>query len=134
MLASYVEAGGELNKLFLKGKLVRAPDFSLAGTKQIPLAKFSLTVPDKLKPKDRDKTYFANCEAWGKVAELIHQWVRKGQEILVEAHLTKTVYKQGRKNVYQDHIVVDTFEFCGYPPKKDEAEEFEMPEFDDIPF
>ena len=104
-------------------------DLRHIGTKGTAKAKFSLAVPDKVEPKNKEKTYWAYCVAWGKLAEIIQEYLGKGQEVLLEGRMTRSSWeKDGRKHSI-DEFVVESMEFCGGPREPKPKEEDP-----DIPF
>ena len=118
-----------MNKVLQKGKLVRDPEVKTVGTKNILLCKFTLAVPDRLDPKNKEKTYFAECVAWGKLAEIISKYCTKGQEILI---VGRNAIEKWTKDGYEHKktvIVCDEMEFCGgKPPQEQKPPEAPEPE------
>ena len=113
-----------MNLTIQKGKLVRDPE--LKTVKEMSLCEFSLAVPDRLDPKNKEKVYFANCIAWKKLADIIAQYCVKGQEIIITGRNTSTKYQKDGATHYSHKIVCDSMEFCGSKPKEPEPE-FEVP-------
>jgi single-strand DNA-binding protein len=93
------------------------------------VAKFSLAIPDKFNPRDREKTYWANVVAWQKTAEICAKYLTKGSEVIVEGRLTRSSWTKDGVKHSRDEVVVDSVEFCGAGKKQAEPEEE-----DDIPF
>ncbi|WP_343749070.1 single-stranded DNA-binding protein, partial [Selenomonas dianae] len=84
---------------------------------------------------------FISCVAWEKTAEVISQYVSKGQKIAVEGRIqTRSYEKDGRKN-YVTEVVVQSMEFCdskrdaagGSAGRADEYPGAVVPD-EDIPF
>jgi len=117
-----------VNKVILHGRLGSDPEL-----RQTPngtaVAKFSLAVPDKLYPKDREKTYWAYIVAWKKTAEICAKYLTKGSEVIIEGRLTRSSWTKDGVKHSRDEIVAESMEFCG-AGKKQAAEE----EPDDLPF
>ncbi len=81
-----------LNKVMLIGNLTRDPDFhppaSDGGT---PFCTFAVATNRTWKTSDgsvKESTDFHNLVAWGKLAEICNQLLRKGMKIYVEGSLT----------------------------------------------
>ena len=77
------------------------------------LAKFSLATNEQYKNAKGEKvtdTQWHNIVAWGKAAELVEKFVRKGKEIGVEGKLTTRSYetKEGEKR-YVTEVVLNEF-------------------------
>ena len=104
-----------MNKTIQKGKLVRDPEFEIktVGGKDVNLCKFTLAVPDKREPKNKEKTFFAECAAWGKLADIIYKHCTKGQEILVEGRLATSKWMKDGVQHKATKIVCDDMYFCG---------------------
>ena len=98
------------NKVQLIGNLGNDPEIiTLEGGKK--LAKLSLATNEHYKDKEgqkQTKTEWHNVVAWNKTAEVIEQYVSKGQEIAVEGKLTSRSYqdKEGNKR-YISEVVID---------------------------
>ena len=81
------------------------------------VSNFSLAVTRSGKGQDgqtQDQTSFINCVAWGKVGEIIAQYVQKGAPLLVSGRLDQRSYedKDGIKRQAVE-VVVEDFNFVG---------------------
>lgn len=122
-----------MNLCILKGRLGKDPDlrYTQGGT---AVCKFTLAVPDKIDPKNKDKTYWANIVAWGKVAEVISKYLAKGQEALFVGRLSESTWEKDGVKHRRTEITVESMEFCG-SPKERTSKEQEPPWVPaDIPF
>ena len=72
-----------MNTICLLGRLVRDPETRYTQSGKA-VANFTLAVNRQF---DRDKTDFINCAAWGKTAEVIVQYLRKGNQLGVVGEL-----------------------------------------------
>jgi single-strand DNA-binding protein len=75
------------------------------------LAKFSMATKETYKDKDGnkvDETTWHNLVAWGKTAEIIEKYLKKGDETAIEGRLCNRSYedKEGNKR-YAHEIVVN---------------------------
>ena len=69
-----------MNKIELMGRLVADVELKKASKKEgSDYARFTLAVPRK---NVKDKTDFINCVAFGKLAEVISKYCKKGQRII----------------------------------------------------
>jgi len=78
------------NKVILLGNLTRDPQLSYLPS-QTPVVDFGLAVNRKWKGQDgqqRDETCFVDCRTFGKPAETINKYCKKGNPLLVEGRLT----------------------------------------------
>lgn len=103
-----------MNKVMLKGRLTKEADIRYAQTtngEQMTIARYTLAVNRKTK---KDEADFISCVAFGKSAEFVEKYLKKGQEILVIGRIQTGSYenKDGQK-VYTTDVVVEEHEFCG---------------------
>ncbi|NUM31651.1 MAG: single-stranded DNA-binding protein [Bacteroidetes bacterium] len=101
------------------------------------LAKFSLATTEKFrdsKGEITEETTWHNLVVWGKQADTIEKYVKKGEKLLIEGRLTNRSYeaKDGTKK-YITEIVVNEFLFAGLPKNKLNNEENVVAE-SDLPF
>jgi single-strand DNA-binding protein len=104
-----------LNKVFLYGNLTRDPELkSLPGGSQV--ANFGLATNRSFKDKSgqrQEATEFHNIVAFGRTAEVIAQYCKKGRPIFVDGRITTRSWddkETGKKN-YRTEIVVENFQF-----------------------
>lgn len=102
-----------LNRVILLGRLARNPELKYTQAAE-PVAVCRFTVAtNRPFAKDGDITAdFINCIAFGKRAENINHYFRKGSRIAVQGRLQVSSYtdQQGNKR-YSTDVVVDDFEF-----------------------
>jgi single-strand DNA-binding protein len=102
-----------LNKVFLYGNLTRDPEMRALPSGQ-NVANFSIATNRVYKDKDgqkKEQTEFHNVVAFGRTADVIGQYMKKGRPLYVEGRIqTRTWESEGKKN-YRTEIVVDTFQF-----------------------
>ena len=103
-----------LNKAFLFGNLTRDPELKSlpSGTRVVS---FGLATNRQWKDKDgvkKDDTTFHNIVAFGKPAELIAQYLKKGRSIFVEGRIANRSWddKDGTKK-YRSEVIVENFQF-----------------------
>jgi single-strand DNA-binding protein len=104
-----------LNKVLLYGNLTRDPELkALPSGSQV--ANFGLATNRTYKDKNgakQETTEFHNVVAFGRTAEVIAQYCKKGRPIFVEGRLQTRSWddkENGKKN-YRTEIIVDTFQF-----------------------
>ena len=104
-----------LNKVLLYGNLTRDPELkALPSGGQV--ANFGMATNRVFKDKSGQKqevTEFHNVVAFGRTAEVIAQYCKKGRPIYVEGRLQTRTWddkENGKKN-YRTEIIVDTFQF-----------------------
>lgn len=103
-----------LNKVFLYGNLTRDPELkALPSGGQV--VNFGLATNRTYKDKNGGKqeaTEFHNIVAFGRTAEVIAQYCKKGRPIFVEGRITTRSWdgQDGKKN-YRTEIVIENFQF-----------------------
>lgn len=102
-----------LNKVLLYGNLTRDPEVRALPSGQ-QVASFGLATNRSFKNKDgqqQEQTEYHNVVAFGRTAEVMGQYLKKGRPIYVEGRLqTRSWDKDGQKQ-YRTEIVVDSFQF-----------------------
>jgi len=104
-----------LNKAFLYGNLVRDPELK-ALPSGIKVTNFALATNRTYKDKDGNKketTEYHNIVAFGKQAELIEQYLKKGRGIFVEGRLQTRSWddKATNSKKYRTEVIVENFQF-----------------------
>lgn len=103
-----------MNKVFLIGRLTKDADVRYSqGENATAIARYSLAV-DRPGAKDgQPSADFINCVAFGKNAEFVEKYLKKGMKIAIEGRIQTGSYtnKDGNK-VYTTDIVVEHHEFC----------------------
>lgn len=102
-----------LNKVLLYGNLTRDPEIrSLPSGQQV--ASFGLATNRSFRNKEgqqQEQTEFHNIVAFGRTAEVMGQYLKKGRPVFIEGRIqTRSWEKDGQKN-YRTEIVVDNFQF-----------------------
>lgn len=101
----------DVNRVVCTGRAVKDPDVKYTtGDKPMCISRFSLAVGRKFKNDEAD---FINFVAFGKSAEGIEKFVKKGTKLAIEGHIQTGSYtnKDGNK-VYTTEVVVDDWCFC----------------------
>lgn len=108
-----------MNKWIGMGRLVRDPEvrYSVDGK---AIAKFTIACDRKFKKENEPSADFISCVAFGKVAEFIEKYVKKGTKVVVEGRWQTGSYedKEGKK-VYTNDCFVESCEFA--ESKKDSS-------------
>lgn len=103
-----------LNKVFLYGNLTADPE-SRALPSGGSVVSFSIATNRTYKDRDgrsQEQTEFHNLVAFGKQADLIGQYMKKGRPIYIEGRLqTRSWDSEGQKR-YKTEIVVESFQFA----------------------
>jgi len=102
-----------LNKAFLYGNLTRDPELKALPSGQ-HLASFGLATNRTYKDKNgqrQEATEFHNIVAFGRPAELIAQYMKKGRPLFVEGRIQTRSWESDGQKKYRTEIVVDNFQF-----------------------
>lgn len=102
------------NKVFLMGNLTRDIEMRYTSGNQ-GVANFGLAVNRRYRTKEgenREETTFVDCEAWGRTAEVMNEYLSKGRPVFVEGRLKLDQWqdKEGN-NRKQLRVVVENFQF-----------------------
>lgn len=103
-----------LNKVFLYGNLTRDPELKALPSGQ-QVATMGIATNRTFKNREgqqQEQTEFHNLVAFGRTAEVMGQYLRKGRPIFVEGRLQTRSWdsKEGVKQ-YRTEIIIDTFQF-----------------------
>jgi single-strand DNA-binding protein len=135
------------NRVILAGNITRDPELRYTASGQA-VAKLGLAVNRKYKTKEgeqREDTTYVDCTAWARSAEILCEYVKKGDPILIEGRLHYSTWEDketGAKRSKLD-VVIENFQFLSRGPggQRPDAEgssakgdEMEPLSDDDIPF
>lgn len=103
-----------VNKVILIGRLVRDVELKTTPSNQ-SVASIGLAVNHKYKTaggEAREEVSFIDCEAWGKTAEVLNQYVGKGDPLYVEGRFKQDTWedKDGGKRS-KIKVVIENFQF-----------------------
>lgn len=102
------------NKVLLMGRLTRDIELKYTPSNQA-VANLGLAVNNRYKTKDgedKEETTFVDCEAWGRTAEVLKQYLSKGRPVFIEGRLKLDQWqdKEGG-NRSKLKVVVENFQF-----------------------
>lgn len=118
-----------MNKVILKGRLTKDVELKYTQTNNTAVTLFTIAVNRKTKQENQPNTDFINTVAYGKTAEFISQYFKKGQEILIVGRIqTRNYEDRDGKKVYVTEAIVEEVEFVG----KKEQNEFTPPTPEDL--
>lgn len=115
-----------INKVILMGNLTRDPQLTYLPS-NTPVVEFGLAMNHKYKKQDGtqvDDTCFVDCQLFGKRAEVVNKYFKKGDPIFIEGRLkfeqwtTQDGTKRSKLRVF-----VENFEFVGSKKTRDEEPE-----------
>ena len=101
------------NKVILLGNLTRDVELRHTQSGQA-LAKFGMAINRKWSQngEQKESTCFVDLTAWGRQAEVLQQYVKKGSQLFVEGRLEYSTWEspEGGKR-YKLEVVVENFQF-----------------------
>lgn len=110
-------AGKGVNRVTLVGNLGKDPEvkYTPQGT---PVAKFTVATGDRFKDKDgnwQDRTEWHNVTAWGRTAEIVGEYLKKGRQVYIEGSLRTHSWddKQTGQKKYMTEVVVNDLVLLG---------------------
>ena len=114
---------GNLNKFMVLGRLTKDPELRSIND-NTHICEFTIATNDRYKDKNGnlvEETEFHNFLAWNKQAEIINQYKKKGDEILVTAKKKTSKWKDKETGEPRSRIEfhVIEFEFVGSNGKQD---------------
>lgn len=116
-----------MHKLFVHGRLTRDPELKDINTKNGASKVCNFTVASNR--QHGEEADFFDCAIFGKRAEVIQKFFKKGSEIVVFGEMQRQKYQnKDGENRYKWQCLVGDFDFCG--SKKDRSDE---PKAEDVP-
>ena len=104
-------------KVILSGRLTRDPEARMM-TNQMEVSKLSVAC-DYGYNKEGKLTEFVNCVAFGKTAETINRYCKKGTLIVGQGRIKNNSYEaQDGTKRYSTDVVIESFEFGGSAQEK----------------
>ena len=124
------------NKIILLGNLTRDPQLSYTPN-NTSIVEIGLATNRKWKSKDgviNEDVCFVNAKMFGKRAEALNKYLKKGDPIFLEGRLTFDSWQDNEGNNRGKHtVMIENFEFVG--GRKSQTDQPEADEADeDIPF
>jgi single-strand DNA-binding protein len=100
-----------VNKVILLGNVGKDPEIKVLPSGQ-PVANFSLATGERFKDQQgnfQERTEWHNLTAYGKLAEIVRDYVKKGGKLYAEGRLTTRSWddKESGKKVYRTEIVLN---------------------------
>ena len=107
-----------MNNVSLMGRLTRDTDLRMTNS-NLAVGRFNVAVDRKLSKEKRMEAEsnnqptadFISCIAFGKTAENIATYFKKGQRIAVSGHIQTGSYEKDGQRIYTTDVIVDSFDF-----------------------
>lgn len=106
-----------LNQVVIMGRI--SNPLELRYSSQLAILNFDIA--NNVRVKNNDVTTFVRCSVFGKQAEILNQYAKKGDRLLVKGSLRNNTYtaQDGTNKSYM-YILVDSFDFIESPNSKQE--------------
>ena len=103
-----------MNKVILMGNLTRDPEIRYSqGENSLAIARFSIAVNRRFARQGDTDTDFFNCTAFGRQAEFVEKYFRKGSRMLLSGRVQNDNYTNSNgEKVYSVQIIAEEIEFA----------------------
>lgn len=100
-----------MNKIILIGRLTKDVDLRYTSSGKA-VGSFRMAVQRQFKNQQGEyEADFINCVAWGKAAETIATYIKKGHQLGVEGRLQIRDYEKDGQRLFASEVVVENFTF-----------------------
>ena len=130
-----------INNVVLAGRVTKDIELKVTPTGK-SVCSFSLAVNRKFVQDGERQADFINCQLWGKSAETLEKYVKKGMMIGVEGRIqTRKYTNQQGQTIYVTEVVADSFSFLEKKQSNDQQQFNDFESYggfevndDDLPF
>jgi len=103
-----------LNKVMLMGNLTRDPELRYLPN-NTPVVAVGMAINRRWRNQageQQDETTFVDCEAFGRTAEVINQYLQKGRPLFIEGRLKLDQWQdQNGNNRSKMKVIIESFQF-----------------------
>ncbi|MBR3598522.1 MAG: single-stranded DNA-binding protein [Lachnospiraceae bacterium] len=118
-----------MNKVTLMGRLVRDPEVRYSPDGTTTVARYSLAVEKKYKRQGESDADYISCVTFGKSAQFIEKYVRKGQRIVVYGRLqTRSWEDEDHKKRYATEVITEEHYFADSLKNREAAQKAQADE------
>ena len=126
-----------MNKVILMGRLTKDPETRQAG--ETIVTKFSIAVDRRRKTEGGQAADFPSVVAFGKTAEFINKYFKKGMKIAIEGRIQTGSYDKDGVKHYTTEVVAENVEFAESKKADDKPQQdadgwAEIPDNLELPF
>lgn len=103
-----------MNKIILMGRTTVDPEMKTGtGENQLLIGRFGIAVDRRRKKEGEPTADFFNCITFGKQAQFVEKYIKKGTKILVTGHLENYTYvKKDGQQGFGTNVIVQEIEFA----------------------
>lgn len=105
---------GSFNKVMLMGNLTRDIELRHLPSSSQAVANLGLAVNRRFRTQEgeqREEVTFVDCEAWGKTAETMSTYLKKGRPVFIEGRLKLDTWEKDGQKHSKLKVVVESFQF-----------------------
>ncbi|MFO7736198.1 MAG: single-stranded DNA-binding protein [bacterium] len=109
-----------LRKMQIMGNLTKNPELEEKGVKKTPVVNFTVAVNC-----NKEETIYVDCEAWSRIAQILDEYLYKGDAVFLEGKFLEPYAYISRKNNKPGaklKMRVEAFRFIGRSNGKHESE------------
>lgn len=124
-----------MNSVVEIGRMVADPEVRYTQN-NMAVARFKIAVDRKIKNEGQPTADFIPCKAFGKTADFIEKYFKKGRRIGITGRINTGDYtaKDGTK-VYYVEVIAESAEFVDNAPQQNQNKEnFEASESEELPW
>ena len=118
-----------LNTFVGIGRLTRDPDVRYNPNTQVAVARFTIAIDSGY--GDNKRTDFPSIVVFGKMAEVVEKYLKKGSQVAVQGRLQTDSYEKDGVRHYTTDIIASNIKFLGKP--KQDSNDSSNREQSDIP-
>ena len=118
-----------LNTFVGIGRLTRDPDVRYNPNTQVAVARFTIAIDSGY--GDNKRTDFPSIVVFGKMAEVVEKYLKKGSQVAVQGRLQTGSYEKDGVRHYTIDIIASNIKFLGKP--KQDSNDSSNREQSDIP-
>lgn len=124
------------NRVLLMGNLTRDPELRQTSSNN-PVANIGLAVNRSYTTKSgerREEATFIDCEAWGRTAEVMSKYLKKGRPVFVDGRLKLDEWEDREGNRrHKLKVVIEQFQFINSNPNRsDDSDPHDDQEMGDV--
>lgn len=126
-----------MNALHIMGRLTADPEITStqSGT---TIARYTVAVDRRFAKEGQQKTDFFSCTSFGKQAEFVEKFLKKGVKVVVSGEMRLDTVQKDGKNVTYPKVAVNEIEFAESKKESGEAKPDDFlniaDNVDDLPF
>ena len=120
-----------VNKVILVGNVGKDPEIKHLDSGKT-VANFTLATSEKY--KEENKTTWHNIVIWGKLAEIVEKYVKKGDKLFLSGKIDIRWYEKDARTIYVTEIVCNEMTMLGGSSSNNVKQETKADEKEDLPF